>query len=265
MILQAASRVSRPDARVFTPMANVLVLIHAFPLGVRMWDDLTVPEGWHVVTPSLPGFDGAQLPPIDSNSIDDYATSVLRQLDERGVTSFVAGGLSMGGYVTLALWRLAADRCRGLVLADTRAGPDTKQGRADRDAMLTIVTDKGPSAVADAMLSKLLGPTTRARRPEVTARVRAMIDSQAPAGIVAAIRRMRDRPDFLPMLPSVDVPTLVVVGDEDEITPPAESERMHELLPHGTLVQLPGAGHLTNIEAPDLFNLAIRAFLMSLA
>ena len=246
-------------------MVNVLVLIHAFPLGVRMWDELSAPEGWRVITPSLPGFDGAPLPADGSTSIDDYAHAVLKQLDERGVGSFVLGGVSMGGYVAFAIWRLAGLRCRGLVLADTRAGADTAQGRTARNAMLSLVAEKGVSAVADAILPKLLGPTTRSGRPDVILRVRQMIESQSQAGLAAAVRLMRDRPDSSSTLPLITVPSLVMVGDEDELTPPSESESMRDALPHATLLRLPDVGHLANIEAPELFNVAIRAFLTSLS
>lgn len=245
-------------------MDKVLVLVHAFPLGVRMWDDLKVPDGWRVITPSLPGFDGAPAPPMDSSSLDDYAHEVLAQVDARGVSSFVIGGVSMGGYTAMAVWRLAADRCRGLILADTRAGADTEQARAGREAMLTLVHSRGAAAVADEMMPKLLGHTTRARRPDVALRVRQMIESQTPEGIAAAIRRMRDRPDSFPTLPTVTVPSLLVVGEEDEITPLIESEKMRDVLPHATLVCLPGCGHLANLESPELFNMAVGAFLTSL-
>jgi pimeloyl-ACP methyl ester carboxylesterase len=245
-------------------MDKVLVLVHAFPLGVRMWDDLTVPDGWLVITPSLPGFDGAPLPPMDSSSIDDYARAVLAQLDARHVSSFVVGGVSMGGYVAMALWRLAADRCRGVILADTRAGADSEAARAGREAMLALVHTRGASAVADEMLPKLLGATTRTHRPDLALRVRQMIESQTPAGIAAAIRRLRDRPDSFPTLATMTVPALVVVGEEDEITPPAESELMRNALPLATLLRIPEVGHLANLEAPELFNLAVRAFLTAL-
>jgi pimeloyl-ACP methyl ester carboxylesterase len=246
-------------------MVNVLVLIHAFPLGVRMWDELSAPEGWRVITPSLPGFDGAPLPADGSTSIDEYAKVVLKQLDERGIGSFVLGGVSMGGYVAFALWRLAGIRCRGLVLAGTRAGADIEQARAARSAMLSLIADKGVPAVADAIVPKLLGSTTRSGRPDVVQRVRQMIESQSPAGLAAAVCLMRDRPDSSATLPLITVPSLVVVGDEDELTPPSESESMRDALPHATLLRLPNVGHLANIEAPALFNVAIRAFLTSLS
>ncbi len=224
---------------------------------------LAIPGVRHVV-PDLPGFGSSPLPASIERSIDDYARDVLAQVDARDVSSFVVGGVSMGGYVAMAVWRLAAERCRGVILADTRAGADSETARAGREAMLALVHSKGPSAVADEMLPKLLGATTRARRPELALRVRHMIESQTPAGIAAALRRMRDRPDSLPTLATMHVPVLVVVGDEDEITPPAESERMRDALPLATLLRIPETGHLANLESPDLFNLAVRAFLTAL-
>ena len=229
-----------------------------------MWDAQAVPDGWRAIAPALPGFDGTPLPSPDSTSIDDYARSVLDLLDALRVDSFVVGGVSMGGYVTFGVWRLASSRCRGVILADTRAGADGETARAARQQMLDLVRREGPAAVASGMLPKLLGATTRARRPEVGAHVRRLIESQIADGIAAAIVRLRDRPDSTPLLPEMRAPALIVVGEEDELTPPAESENMREAMPQATLVTIPGAGHLPNLEAPDAFTAALTTLLDSL-
>jgi 3-oxoadipate enol-lactonase len=244
---------------------RTLVLLHAFPVGMHMWETQRVPAGWRAIAPALPGFDGATDARHDSSSIDDYARSVLELMDHLDVATAVVGGLSIGGYVTFALWRLAASRCQALVLADTKAGADSEQARAGRETMLGLVEREGASAVAREMLSKLLGETTRAERTEVVEYVRQLIERQTPSAIAGALRRLRDRPDATALLPGIAVPTLVLVGKEDTLTPPSESERMHVLLPHATLDVIEQAGHLSNLERPAAFDAALGAFLTTLS
>jgi pimeloyl-ACP methyl ester carboxylesterase len=241
----------------------VVVLVHGFPLGFHLWDKQVLPDSWFALAPALPGFDGTPDPPADSTRIDDYARSVLELLDALHVKSFVVGGVSMGGYVTFAIWKLAAARCRGLILADTRAGADTEQGRAAREKMLDLVRREGPAAVANDMMPKLLGSTTRTRRPEVVQETMRMVESQTADGIAAAIVRIRDRPDSTELLPSIGVPCLIIVGEEDELTPPPESEKMAAAIPNARLEWIGDAGHLANLETPNPFNLALRTFLSS--
>ena len=247
-----------------TTSADVVLLIHAFPLGMRMWERVTLPEGWRGVAPALPGFDGVAPPDAGSTSLDDYASAVLAFMDALGIDHAVAAGVSMGGYVTFALWRLARLRWRALVLADTRAGADTAEGRAGRDAMLATVRDKGGRAVADAMLPKLLGETTHARNPALVDHVRRLIERQTTEGIAAAIVRLRDRPDSTPLLAGIGVPVLVAVGEDDIVTPPAESELMHARLEDARLVRIPDAGHLACLESPAAFDAALGSFLTSI-
>jgi 3-oxoadipate enol-lactonase len=240
---------------------RVIVLVHAFPVGMRMWEPVAVPDGWRALAPALPGFDGVDAPPAGSTSLDDYARAVLAFMDELRIDRAVLGGLSMGGYVSFALWRLARPRWRGLVLADTRAGADSEQARAGRQKLLDLVNAHGSRAVAEEMLPKLLGETTRTRRPQLVDRVRGLIERQPGEGIAAAIVRLRDRPDATPLLGEIRVPTLVVVGDEDGVTPPSESEQMHGRLEDAQLARIPEAGHLSCMENPAAFNAALARFL----
>ena len=243
---------------------HVLLLIHAFPVGMRVWDPVMIPPGWRGLAPALPGFDGAPPPPAGSSSLDDYAGFVLDFLDALGVDSAVLGGLSMGGYVSFALWRLDRLRWRGLVLADTRAGADTGQGRLGREKMLEVVRTRGTSGVADEMLPKLLGDTTRAKRPHLVDRARRMIERQTSEGVAAALVRLRDRPDSTPVLADITVPVLLLVGDEDVVTPAAESEQMGERLEDARVVRISEAGHLSCFENPGAFNAGLAAFLVRL-
>ena len=239
----------------------MLLLVHAFPVGVRMWDPVTIPDGWRAVAPSLPGFDGADPAPHDSTRIDDYARAILELMNHLRVDSAVIGGVSMGGYVAFALWRLERLRWRGFVLADTRAAADSEQGRAARDKMLQTLAARGSRGVADEMLPKLLGHTTRTRRPQLVDGMRRLIERQTNEGIGGAIVRLRDRPDSTPLLPEIGVPVLVMVGEEDEVTPPREADQMKAQLEDARLVRIPEAGHLSCVENPGAFNAALATFL----
>jgi pimeloyl-ACP methyl ester carboxylesterase len=241
---------------------GVLVLLHAFPLNARMWEgQLSLADtGWRVIAPQLRGFDGgADDPP--AASVDDYAGDVIDLLDALHVKQAVVCGQSMGGYVAFALLRLAARYVQGLVLADTRSQADTPEGVAGRTRLLQVVQDKGPSAVADEMIPKLLGETTRSTRPAVVELVRALAVANSSDAIAGAIRALMTRPDSTALLSSIHVPTLVVVGDEDTVTPPSASEEMHHAIAGSELVRIPQAGHLSNLEQPELFNAALAAFL----
>jgi pimeloyl-ACP methyl ester carboxylesterase len=194
-------------------------------------------------------------------SVDDYAGDVIDLLDALHLKQVVVGGLSMGGYVAFALLRFAARYVQGLVLADTRSQADTPEGVAGRTRLLQVVQDKGPSAVADEMIPKLLGETTKRTRPAVVEQVRSLALASSADAIAGAIRALMTRPDSTPLLSSIHVPTLIVVGDEDALTPPSASEEMQRAIAGSELVRIPQAGHLSNLEQPDLFNAALAAFL----
>jgi 3-oxoadipate enol-lactonase len=240
---------------------HVLVLVHAFPVGMRMWEPLAVPDGWRALAPALPGFDGTDPPPHHSTSIDDYARFILAFMDALHIDSAVLGGLSMGGYVTFALWRLDRLRWRALVLADTRAGADSEQARAGREQLLATVKAQGTHGVADAMLPKLFGNTTRTTRADIVDHVRRLIERQTNEGVAAAVVRLRDRPDSTALLTGIGVPALVIVGEEDEVTPPKESEAMQAALQDARLERIAGAGHLSCVENPRAFDAALASFL----
>jgi pimeloyl-ACP methyl ester carboxylesterase len=204
------------------------------------------------------------MPPAGSTAIDDYARAAVALADALHLDRFVVGGVSMGGYVACGVLRLAGGRCNGLVMADSRAGADTEQGRTARDAMLRLVREGGPPAVADDMIPKLLGETTRTQRPDAVRLVRSFIEAQTTEGIAAAIVRLRDRPDSTDVLRALQVPALIVVGEEDTLTPVVESERMRDAIPRADLVRIPSAGHLASLEAPGAFNAALARYLNSL-
>lgn len=238
-----------------------VVLLHAFPLNSTLWRPQIerAPTGWRFVAPDLPGFGASVLPA--ARSMEAMAREVLNVLDEQGIDRAVIGGMSMGGYVTLALYRLAPERFAGMVLADTRATADNDQQKDARRRMIETVRDRGPVAVADEMMPKLLGETSHRERPAVVSTVRAMIEGNSRDAIGGAVEAMLNRPDSRPLLPTIAVPTLVVCGEEDQLTPPADSEALRDGIAGSRLVVIPKAGHLSSLEAPEEFSLALNAFL----
>jgi pimeloyl-ACP methyl ester carboxylesterase len=244
---------------------HVVVLLHAFPLNATLWRPQVerAPTGWRFITPDLPGFGGSWLPP--ARTVDQMAREVLNVLDEQGIERAVIGGMSMGGYVTLALHRLAPERFSAMILADTRATADSEDQRAARRRMIDSVREQGPSAVADEMLPRLLGATSHRTRPDLAVRVREMIEGNSRDAIAGAVEAMMGRPDSRPMLGYVSVPTLILCGDEDVLTPPADSDALHAAIRGSRLATIEQAGHLSNIEAPDRFSLALNSFLGELS
>lgn len=238
-----------------------LVFLHPFPFSAEAWsaEVAAFSKTMRVIAPSMRGFGGSE---GTVGSVDDMADDVAAILDARALTGpVVLGGLSMGGYVALAFARRHAARLRALVLADTRAEPDTEEGRAHRDKSIARVEAGDLSGFVDGLMDKLVGPTKKTR-PSVVARVRSQALAAPPAAVVAALRALRDRPDARPGLAEIRVPSLVLVGEEDELTPPASSAALAAGIPGATLTTIPRAGHLSNLEDPEAFRAAIETFLM---
>jgi 3-oxoadipate enol-lactonase len=234
-----------------------VVLLHAFPFDRRFWAPTVarLAPAARVVTPDLRGF-GASSPGPDGYGIADLADDVVRLLDALGLPTATVAGLSMGGYVALALAARHPGRLARLVLADTKAGPDTPEARRGRDEAIALVRAEGVAPFADRQVPRLLAPGADAR---VRADVRALMDQPA-AGVVNALAALRDRPDRRADLAAIACPTLVVVGAEDALTPPAEARALAAAIPGARLVELPGAGHLPNLETPDALAAALADF-----
>jgi pimeloyl-ACP methyl ester carboxylesterase len=241
------------------------LFVHAFPLSAEMWDPqlASPPAGWRFIAPDLRGF-GRSSHRSGATSVEAHARDLVALLDALAIDRAVVVGLSMGGYVALALVRAAPQRVRALVLCDTRADADSDDARANRQRLREQLRDGGPVAVAETMVPRLVGPTTMREQPGVVARVRGLIVASAAPGIDDAIVALMTRPDSTSGLVLIDVPTLLVVGEEDGLTPIALHERMREHIPGSRLVVIPGAGHLSNLECPDQFNEALSGFLQAL-
>ncbi|WP_433374314.1 alpha/beta fold hydrolase [Streptosporangium sp. CA-115845] len=243
-----------------------VVLLHAFPLSSAMW--LAQREGLaevcKVITPDLRGFGGSVLGG-DVPSLDVMADDVVRLLDSEGVDRAVVGGLSMGGYVTMALCRRHPDRLLGVILADTKAGADPEAARSNRERIAAAVLQEGASVLLKELLPGLVGQTTVRSRAMVFGRVRGLVQSAPPTAAAWAQRAMAGRPDSFDTLRAIKAPVLVIVGEEDEITPPAEAGAMVEAVPDGRLAVIEKAGHLSAIEQPEAFNRAVSDFVAELA
>lgn len=242
-----------------------LVLLHAFPLSSAMWlaQREHLSSSARVVTPDQRGFGGSDLG-SDEPSLDACAADVIALLDRLGLDQVVLGGLSMGGYVAMAVLRHHPSRVAALLLADTKAAADSEAARANRLRIADAVLADGTGVLVTEVLPKLLGRTTAASRPLVSGRVRGLVQSAPPAAVAWAQRAMAARPDSFDVLAKADVPALVVVGDEDELTSVEDAQAMVDALPQGRLAVLPGSGHLTAVEVPDTFNLAVTRFLAEL-
>lgn len=240
----------------------LLLLLHPFPFDRRVWGPQVeaLSQEYPVLTVDLPGFGGS--PAAATASLDLWADQVDELLkDVVGDVPVVVGGLSMGGYVALRLAARHPGRLEGLILADTRAAADPPEGRQARDQAAALVRSEGVGAIAGGLVEKLFSPNAD---PGLVQRAREIMLEQDPEAVAAALEAMRDRPDSIGLLPSLQVPTLVLVGAEDVLTPPAEAEAMYRQIPRAWLVRLPGAGHLANLEAAEEFNAAVRGFLAAL-
>jgi 3-oxoadipate enol-lactonase len=230
-----------------------LLLLHAFPLDARMWkaqEPAFEAEGYPVLAPNLPGRE-------PETTLGAWEERVLGVVDG----PFVPVGISMGGYLAFELWRQAGERIPALVLADTRAGPDSSEARAARDDQISLLGEAGFDPFWEALAPKLFAPGTDA---DIVDRARAIAAEQPITGLVAALEALRDRPDSRETLPQIEAPALVIVGEDDSLTPPSESEAMVAALPRARLVKIPGAGHLTPLERPEEFNKAVLDFLAGL-
>ncbi len=246
-----------------------MLLVHGFPFSSRLWAEQLArpPEGWRLIAPDLPGF-GESPPPaaaVDAYSMDLFADVLAALLDEKGIGKAVVCGLSMGGYIALALWRRHRDRVAALVLADTRAETDDAAARAARASSTAGVRARGSVAEAvESMLPRLLSAATLRDRPGVVKRLRGMMETTPVETFARAQTGMAVRPDSTGLLPAIDVPALVVVGAEDGITPPAAARAMAAAIPGAALRVIPAAGHVTPPEVPAAFGAALSGFLEGL-
>jgi pimeloyl-ACP methyl ester carboxylesterase len=241
-----------------------LVLLHGFPFPGQMWqfqhDGLA--KELRLVTPDLPGF-GESAVSTAAPDLGVMADGVLDLLGRLGLDRVVLGGLSMGGYVAMEILRRRPEVVGGLVLADTKASADPEAGADNRRRMAAVLEEgQNPRVLVHEVLPTLLGETTRQERPEVAQWLRELVEQADPRGAAWAQRAMAARPDSFDTLAQVRVPTLVVVGEEDQLSPPADAQAMVDAVPGAQIAVIAGAGHLTAAEAPEEFNNLVCDFVL---
>ncbi|MEQ0564263.1 alpha/beta fold hydrolase [Amycolatopsis sp. NEAU-NG30] len=242
-----------------------VLLVHGHPFDRSMWRpqaERLARDGYRVVTPDLRGY-GESKTQDTKTTLDVFADDLVALADTLQLGNFVLGGLSMGGQIVMQLVAAHPDRVTTLVLADTFAGLDTPEAKQARYDTADRITAEGMAQYAEELLPKMISKQTRAERPDVEAHVRRMMRDAPADGAAAALRGRAERPDYTGGLRHIGVPTLVVVGSEDEFTPVAEAELLHREIPGSTLVVIDGAGHLPNLERETEFDEALSTFLNS--
>lgn len=244
-----------------------VLLVHGYTLDHSMWSPQVdvLRDRWRVIAPDLRGFGASESGPPGSLTMEQHADDLAALLEQLGVGGPVPYvGLSMGGFTGLAFWRRHRERVRGLLLADTNARDDTAARREARLAMAREVETRGSTAtVVDWMWPRLCAPDLSLDSP-VPQALKRMLDANSIAGVVGGQLGMAARSSSLDLLPSINVPVLVVVGERDVLTPPDDARQAAELLPSGRLLVIPDVGHMSNMEAPDIFNAAMQEWLAAL-
>lgn len=244
-----------------------VIFLHAFPLNRRMWEGelmtLLGEERYRLVALDWRGFGESEITDGIA-SMELFADDVAGLMDVLGIQNAVLCGLSMGGYAAFAFLRKYPQRVAGLILADTRPGADTPEAQANREHVAQIAETQGTGAIADLQVPRLLSEFTRQYHPEVEARIRQLIDEATPQGIAAASRGIARRADSTELLGGITCPTLVIVGEQDALIPPAVTQDYASRIPGAQFAVIPRAGHLSNLEQPEVFLQAIGGFLGSL-
>ena len=243
-----------------------IVFLHAFPLNRTMWatQEHRLSSQFRIVTIDLRGH-GESDAPLWHYTLDQSADDVRALLDHLAIQQALFVGLSMGGYILFAFYRMFADRVKGLILADTRAQADTAEGKEGRFQMAQTAYKKGPSVIAELMVPKLLSPMTVQSKPDLVRHVRAMIEGNQVSGIAGDLMAMAERPDSIPLLRHITSPTQIIVGEQDQVTPHADAKLMADQIPNARLTVIPNAAHLSNLEQPEDFNRVVASFASELA
>ncbi|MDP8244567.1 MAG: alpha/beta hydrolase [Candidatus Hinthialibacter antarcticus] len=246
------------------PNNTPVILLHAFPLNHQMWRHQLegLSESAYVLAPDLPGFGESPLSETPG-SMSDYVKQIITFMGEQKIEQAVLGGCSMGGYILFEFWRTMPRRILGLILYDTRAEADSGEQINNRLKMAETVRNEGVGMLVKDMPEKLLGKTTQTNNKEMVREIENTIKTTPPEGVVQAQVAMASRPGSLVTLESIIAPTLIIVGEEDILTPPSAAETMHQKIPTSELVLIKKAGHLSPLEQPGPVNLAMHNFLQS--
>jgi pimeloyl-ACP methyl ester carboxylesterase len=239
-----------------------VVLLHAFPLDRSMWTPQAseLSQEFQIITPDFRGFGESQVTD-EPYTMDLLAEDVHGLLEHLRLRQVILGGLSMGGYVAFAFYRKYPEMVQALILADTRAEADTEDGQAKRKTMAELALKQGSEIIAEQMTPTLLGKTTFEQNPELVSQIKQTIASTSPKAIANAQLGMAQRPDSNRTLKEITCPTLILVGEEDLLTPMEMAENMKGNIRNSKHQIIPKAGHLSNMEQPSAFTEALKGFL----
>lgn len=241
--------------------APCIVLLHPTPVDHRFWLPLCdlLESGYRVLLPDLPGH-GASPLGAEPVSIASMATAVLRALDARGIERALFGGCSIGGYLLYELWRQAPQRMQAMAIISAKPHADTEEGRRKREQTVAMVEAQGTAGFFDAALQSLVGEAARRSDPQITHRLRAMMEPMTPASAIAVQRALAGRPDSAATAQTITVPTAVLAGALDLASTPAEMRELADLVPGSTYYLLQEMGHYAPYEQPRLVGALLRRF-----
>jgi len=240
-----------------------LLFIHGYPLHRQLWEGQwnALADAYQVIAPDLRGH-GESESGVSPHTMQNLAQDCFDLLEKLGISaSLYVCGLSMGGYIAMAMLRLHPERIAGLILTATRSAADTPEGKANRDKSILLAQAQGAKPIIDSMLPRLLSPKSLESRPEIVQTAHEIMSSISVNTIIKDLLGLKERPDSTSLLAASAQPTLIIHGADDQIVPLAEAQTLQKTIPGAQLTILPDAGHLLNLETPGLFNAAIRQFI----
>jgi 3-oxoadipate enol-lactonase len=246
--------------------ARTVVFLHAFPLDARMWRHQLsgLAAAADLLALDVRGFGRSRVTGEADYSMTVFATDVRHTLDAHGVRRAVFVACSMGGYIMFEFLRRFPDRVLGLALCNTRAEADTPEIRTRRDAMIQQVRHKGTDFLCEFVVENLIAEVTHTINAELVTELRQWTLEAKPAAVIGALQAMKNRPDSTADLANIQVPTLVVSGEHDKVTPPSLMQEMARHIPNSQFLTIPNAGHLAPLENPSPLNDALRGLLREL-
>jgi pimeloyl-ACP methyl ester carboxylesterase len=261
-------RITSGDAQIFyedMEQGPAVVLIHAFPANHTMWLPAAEMLSTHyrLILPDVRGH-GDSEPGEGPATMEKHAADLGRVCDDADVKRAVFAGISIGGYILFEFWRRHRDRVRALILCDTKAQADNEEARKTRLQSAENVLESGPEPFLESMIPRLLGMTTQTTRPDLVEQTRGMLRRMSAKGIAAVQRGMAARPDSVETLKTINVPTLILVGEEDILTTAVDAELMQKHIPGSQLRVIPKGGHYTPFERHEAAAHEMRRFLDNL-
>jgi 3-oxoadipate enol-lactonase len=242
-----------------------IIFIHGFPFSHEMWSPqmASLPNRYRAISYDVRGH-GASDIGDPHYTIDLYVDDLLALMDHLVITKAVLCGLSMGGYIALRAAERAPERIRGLILCDTKSEADTDEGKIRRSDTLRLIQARGVHAFAQEFVKSIFAPRTFTHRHEAVELIKQIIGSNQPTAVCGALLALAARTDTTARLVSISVPTLLLVGEHDQLTPPSATKAMHDRIQGSRMHIIPEAGHMSNLENPEAFNALIESFLLEL-